>query len=91
MAELPLYQTPNKAREVKKGDLLLVRRDLEIIKARGTAELQILTNGLFNSSDDDWRVFTGTLVDVSQITKYTVKERATDYVNNRQFNRPNRG
>ena len=92
MAELPLYQTPTKAREVKKGDLLLVRRDTEIIKASGTAELQVLTNGLFNSSDDDWRIFTGTLVDVSQITKYTVRERAIDYANStRQFNRPDRG
>lgn len=92
MAELPLYQTPTKAREVKKGDLLLVRRDTEIIKASGTAELQVLTNGLFNSSDDDWRIFTGTLVDVSQITKYTVRERAIDYANStRQSYRTDRG
>lgn len=91
MAELPLYQTPAKAREVKKGDLILIRRDSNIIKASGTAELQVLTNGLFNSSDDDWRVFTGTLVDVSQITKYSVRERAINYVHkSRQYDRPNR-
>lgn len=75
MAELPLYQTPSKAREVKKGDLLIIRRDTEIFNRRGTAELQILTNGLFNSVDDDWRVFTGTLVDISQITKYSTLEK----------------
>ena len=75
MAEIPLYQTVLKAREVRKGDLLLIRRDEKTLRERGVAELQILTNGLFNSSDDDWRVFTGTLVDISQITKYAVKER----------------
>lgn len=75
MAELPLYQTPAKAREVKVGDLLIVRKDTEIFNRRGTAELQILTNGLFNSVDDDWRIFTGTLVDIAQITKYAVQEK----------------
>lgn len=75
MAELPLYQTPTKARDIRTGDLLLIRRDEMTLKQQGVVELQILTNGLFNSSDDDWRVFTGNQVDIIQITKYATKER----------------
>lgn len=81
MAELPLYQTVLKARQVYAGDLLLVRRDEKTLKETGTAELQILTNGLYGSDQDDWRHFTGTLVDISQITKYSTLERQVEYGN----------
>lgn len=83
MAELPLYQTPIKARDVRIGDLLLIRRDETTVKQQGVVELQILTNGFFNSSDDDWRIFTGNQVDTMQITRYATKERQVVYVKNR--------
>ena len=87
MAELPIYQTPAKAREVKVGDLLIIRKDNEIFSKRGTAELQILTNGLFNSADDDWRIFTGTLVDMAQITKYAVREKEREEIYDKEYGR----
>jgi len=66
MAEVPLYQTPEKARKVYKGDLLLVRIDRDDVDTYGSCELQVLTSGLFNSADDDFRCFTGSVVDVQK-------------------------
>ena len=74
MAELPLYMTPGKARQVEAGDVLLLRVDQKDLKEHGVVEVQVLTNGLFGSDDDDFRCFKLRPVDFANYLKYIKKE-----------------
>jgi len=58
----------NAARQIKAGDTVLIRRDTRDEDL--TVDLQILSQGLFQDSSEDWKVFELDTVDLKHIRKY---------------------
>jgi len=58
----------NMARQFKQGDIVLIRKDTrdEDLKV----DIQVLSEGLFQDSTEDWKVFTIDTVDLKHIRKY---------------------
>ncbi len=73
MAEIPLHQTIKKARTIDKNNIVLYRYDSK--EHRGFAEIQILSNGLFGSFDEDHRSFVIDKRDFASYTKYMRREQ----------------
>ncbi len=70
---LPEDQTPNKIRRVFRGDVVLIRvdtRDEDL-----TADLQVLTSGLFQDTSDDFRNFK---IDIEDIKQFRNKLKLVD-------------
>lgn len=67
MAEIPIGQTEIKARKIILGDTILIRYDAARPVHEPHYDLQILSAGLFNSFDEDWRIFTLTERDLASI------------------------
>lgn len=70
---LPENQTPHKIRRLYKGDIVLIRvdtRDEDL-----TADLQVLTSGLFQDTSDDFRNFK---IDIEDIKQFRSKLKLVD-------------
>lgn len=71
--EVPEGQTPRKLRALFRGDVVLIRvdtRDEDL-----TADLQVLTSGLFQDTSDDFRNFK---IDIEDIKQFRSKLKLVD-------------
>lgn len=73
MGEVPDGFKPALARKLYKNDTILARFDKRD-KNDMFIEVQILTNGLFGSDDEDWKVFLLTVQEFSDILKFMKRE-----------------
>ncbi len=71
----PKGYCPSKAADVVKGDTLLVRYDKSDPNRK--VEVQVVTGDLFDSDQDDWRIFLMDLEDFCGLVRYNM--RALDH------------
>lgn len=77
MAEIPWDISLATARHVRKGDTILARIDGKNIydeELEKMVQIQLLSNGLFGSDDEDWKIFQLTVEEFGEILKSLSRE-----------------